>query len=146
MHGSRERGSVPDPIALAVEQNAVEFLFALGRAGGGEERDDPEIGLGDSVPWRHFVGWLDGRAVASASLFLAAGVAGLYFVCTAPDFRGRGIGAAISRAALEGARDLGFRRGVLGSSSMGHGVYRRLGFRDVCSVDVWEWPPEPAGS
>ena len=96
------------------------------------------IGLGDEVPWRHYLGRLEGRPVATASLFLAAGVAGIYFVSTAPEARRRGIGAAITRAALEGARALGCRTAVLGASAPGHGLYRRLGFEDVCAIEVYE--------
>src|ERR671925_163129 len=33
----------PDEIAAAIEQNDAAFLLALGRAGGGEERDDPRL-------------------------------------------------------------------------------------------------------
>ena len=98
------------------------------------------IGLDDQA-WRHFVGRLDGEPVATATTFLAAGVAGLYFVCTAPHARNLGIGAAISQAALVDARNTGYRVGVLGSSPMGQGMYERLGFRLVCSVHVYEWGP-----
>jgi GNAT superfamily N-acetyltransferase len=101
------------------------------------------IGL-DDVSWRHFVGRLDGTPAATASVFFAAGVAGLYFVSTAPDLRRRGIGAAISRAAMADAHEAGYHVGVLGSSPMGHAVYERLGFREVCEVTVYEWSPPGA--
>jgi GNAT superfamily N-acetyltransferase len=87
------------------------------------------------------VGVVDDAPVATATLFFTAGVAGLYFVSTVPAMRGRGIGAAISRVALVAARDLGYRVAVLGSSPMGYGVYERLGFREVCTVEVFEWSP-----
>lgn len=98
------------------------------------------IGLDDDG-WRHFVGRIDGTPVACATTFFAADAAGLYFVCTSPDARRRGIGAAISHAALGDARDAGWRIGVLGSSPMGQRVYERLGFRIVCTVRVCEWAP-----
>lgn len=99
------------------------------------------IGLGDDTSWRHYVGRLDGKPVATASLFFAAGVAGIYFVCTVPELRRRGLGAAISRHAMLAARELGLRTAVLGSSPMGHRVYERLGFREICPVVVYEWSP-----
>jgi GNAT superfamily N-acetyltransferase len=102
------------------------------------------IGLGDDVPWRHYVGRLRGRAVATATLLLAAGGAGVYFVLTAPEARRRGFGTAITLAALREARELGYRIGVLGASEMGRPVYQRLGFAEYCRIAVYEWrPPAP---
>ncbi|MFL5804666.1 MAG: GNAT family N-acetyltransferase [Roseiflexaceae bacterium] len=99
------------------------------------------IGLGDATPWRHYLAYSNGMPVATASLFLGAGVAGIYFVFTIDFARRRGIGAAITAAALRDARELGYRIGVLGASDMGYGVYRRLGFREYCTIDIYEWRP-----
>ena len=103
------------------------------------------LGLGDDSPWRHYVGRLGGRPVATATLLLAAGVAGVYFVLTAPPARRRGIGTAVTLAALREARDLGYRTGVLGASGMGLPVYRRLGFEEHCRIAVYEWNPPDEG-
>ena len=70
-------------------------------------------------------------AVAAAALFVGAGVAGIYNVCTVPEARGRGIAGAVTAAALDEGAARGCRLAVLGSSEMGYPVYRRLGFRDV---------------
>jgi ribosomal protein S18 acetylase RimI-like enzyme len=69
--------------------------------------------------------------VAAAALFVGAGVAGVYNVCTVPEVRGQGIGRAVTAAVLDDAVRRGLRIAVLGSSPMGYPVYRRLGFRDV---------------
>jgi GNAT superfamily N-acetyltransferase len=99
------------------------------------------LGLGDEGPWRHYVGILASEPVATATLFLGAGVAGIYFVCTVERARRQGIGAGITLAALQEARDLGFSVGVLGSSEMGYPVYRRLGFEEYCRIGLYEWLP-----
>ena len=94
--------------------------------------------------WRRFVATLDGRPVGTAGVHLAGGVAGLYNVETLAEFRRRGIGAAVSAAALRDARAQGYRVGILGSTDLGRNVYRRLGFEDVCAMRVFVWRPPGA--
>lgn len=97
------------------------------------------IGLSDEVPWRHFLGRLAGEPVATAWLFVGAGAAGVYFVSTRPSARRQGIGAAMTLAALRAGWDLGQYLGVLGSSGAGYPVYRRMGFRELCRIRLYEW-------
>jgi GNAT superfamily N-acetyltransferase len=98
-------------------------------------------GLSAQGAWHHYLGRWHGEPVATTSLFLGAGVAGIYFVWTLPGARRQGIGAAITLAALQDARRLGYRLGILGSSSMGYSVYQRLGFREYCTLELYEWLP-----
>jgi GNAT superfamily N-acetyltransferase len=97
------------------------------------------IGLADDEPVRHYLGRLDGEAVAAATLFLGAGVAGIYDVATIPAARQRGIGAAMTRHGLADARAAGYHFGILQSSAMGAPVYRRLGFREYCTIGQYLW-------
>ena len=86
---------------------------------------------------RHYLGHVDGRPVATSELYLAAGVAGLYFVGTLPAVRGRGIARAMTLAALRDARDMGYRVGTLQATPLGTPVYRRLGFRDFMTMGIY---------
>ncbi|MEM7050626.1 MAG: GNAT family N-acetyltransferase [Acidobacteriota bacterium] len=97
--------------------------------------------IGTEPPWHHFVARADGRPVATASLLEGAGVAGLYNVATIPEARNRGIAAEISRRALAVAADLGYRTAILQSTLMAVGVYRRLGFREVCKLTLFTGTP-----
>ena len=85
----------------------------------------------------HFVASLDGVPVGCATVFLGAGVAGLYHVGTVQKARGKGIGKAVTLAALEHARDLGIRTSILHASKEGEVIYRQIGFEEVCKVSHW---------
>ncbi|MEU0550445.1 GNAT family N-acetyltransferase [Micromonospora sp. NPDC005979] len=73
----------------------------------------------------------DGRIVGTAVAWLSHGLVTLYFVGTQPEQRRQGIGAAMTRAALDLARERGAHTAALTSSPVGEGIYRRLGFRPV---------------
>jgi ribosomal protein S18 acetylase RimI-like enzyme len=88
-----------------------------------------KIGIG-KTPWRVFVGYLEGKPVATNLLFNGAGVASVYGIATIPSARGKGIGAAITLKPLLEARDQqGYQYAVLFSTEMGVPVYQRIGFR-----------------
>ncbi len=94
------------------------------------------------APWRMFVGRIDARPVSTTMLFLGAGVASVFGVATLPEVRGQGIGAAVTLAAFEEAKRLGFSHGVLFATELGAPVYRRIGFSDVgASISRFLWRP-----
>ena len=100
----------------------------------------------EPVPLR-YVGRLDGRPVATSRLSLAGGAAGIYAVETLAEFRGRGIGRAMTLAPLLAARRLGYRIGTLQSSEAGFGVYRSIGFEEQFryAIHVGGVPPGSIG-
>ncbi len=96
-----------------------------------DEITDVEETLGlDNLARRRYLGFSRGVPVSSSMLFLAERVAGVFLVATVPEARGRGIGAAMTLAALDDAASRGYRIGVLQASPMGLSMYRGLGFRE----------------
>jgi len=78
----------------------------------------------------------DGQQVATSMLYLADGLAGIYCVSTRPEERKKGLGAHATAEALRVARRLGYRVGVLQSSSAGYNVYVGLGFGTYAQVPM----------
>lgn len=89
-----------------------------------------------------FLAEIDGQAVAAATLLVGAGVAGIYNVGTVEEERGRGIGAAITRAAMERARAQGAHVATLHAGPMAEPLYRRIGFELVGQTFVYAFRSE----
>jgi len=96
-----------------------------------------------NAPWRLYVGYMDGKAVATNLAYNGGGVTGLFCIGTIPEYRGRGIGTAITLAPLYDARDEGYQYGVLFASEFGMPVYERIGFRYVgMNIGRYVWSEE----
>jgi ribosomal protein S18 acetylase RimI-like enzyme len=79
-----------------------------------------------------FVGYINEEPVTISALILDDNVAGLYFVITKTEQRGRGFGTVITLAALKEARERGYQEAILQSSAMGYNIYKRIGFEEYC--------------
>jgi GNAT superfamily N-acetyltransferase len=127
--GDLERWRVPVRRAFGFPPLVDEAVIAAIGAHALERRDV-----------RCFLGLLGGEPVAASMLAPAGGVAGVYNVATLPSVRRRGIGTALTRAAMAAARADGHRWAVLLAEPAGEGIYRALGFEPLCRVETWLWP------
>jgi GNAT superfamily N-acetyltransferase len=118
----RESFNFSDPV--------IESFFELFRS----------RGFGDRLPWKLLLGTVEGKPVSSARLFFAAGVAGIYHVATIPAARGRGYGTEITLASLQLAKNCGYKTAILLASPSGYNLYRRLGFQECATADVFISP------
>jgi ribosomal protein S18 acetylase RimI-like enzyme len=91
--------------------------------------------------FEHLLGIVDGDAVATAGVFHGTRAAEVQHIVTEPSHRRRGIGTAMTSAALELVRREGSRYAVLTASPEGLGIYERLGFKVVASVRRFLGPP-----
>ncbi len=123
-----------------LEKFANTAVMGFGLPQNGEKACfDLFAGLGFDMPLRNYLGMIDGKPVATSQLFLAAGVAGIYWVATIPEARKQGIGMAMTLAPLQEARDMGYRIAILHPSEMGLGVYQRIGFEKYCNLSHGIW-------
>lgn len=91
-----------------------------------------------------WVGYIDGEPVATAATVVwPASVIGVYNIATAPAHRGRGCGEAITRHAINAAREAATpdARVILQSTSLGYALYRQLGFEEVTRIVVYNSVP-----
>jgi GNAT superfamily N-acetyltransferase len=132
------------------DQETLKILRAIEIAGFGAPENAAQYyydsyaysGFGDGTPWHHYIGWLHGEPVAIASLLLHAGVTGIYGVATIPQSRRQGVAAAITLHALHEARKLGYCIAVLSPTGMSDALYRRIGFREFCTLLHYDWSAE----
>jgi hypothetical protein len=82
-----------------------------------------------------FIAWLDGEPVGTSLAAVDDRVVQVSGVSVLRRARRRGVGAVVTAAAVAVAPD---RPAVLDSTSLGHGVYLGLGFRDVGRNTLWE--------
>ena len=90
---------------------------------------DPDIQL--------FVGRLDGTPVGTSIAIRSRAATGIYYVGTLPDARRRGVGIALTWAAVAVGRAWGYDTIALQSSAMGLQMYSEMGFRTVAPYVVF---------
>jgi len=103
------------------------------------------IGLDKHAPIEHYLARFRGEPVATASLFYAEGVVGIYNVATVPQYRRRGTGYTLMRNILHTAAKCGYQVAILQSSNKGLPLYKKLGFQEYCKVISYFWivgPPK----
>jgi ribosomal protein S18 acetylase RimI-like enzyme len=93
-----------------------------------------------------FLACVDDKPAAGAMTIVTHGVAGIYWVGTHPEARGRGLAELCTRAAGNAGFDLGARIAALQASPMGEPVYRRMGYFEVTRYPFlvqFKKPPAP---
>ena len=80
--------------------------------------------------YRGWIGYRDGRPVATAATLAAGGAIGLYSVATLPEHRRQGCAEAIARHALaQASAESGEGPYVLQSTPAGYALYEQMGYR-----------------
>ena len=125
-------GLPPDLDVNRVTTDTLADYSTVLAAGFGMPRDLADVVASPPLlgidPLTMLIGTVRGEPSGAAAVFVSAGVAGIYNIATVPQGRGRGIGAAMTWAAVRAGRDAGTTRAILQSSEQGAPVYARMGF------------------
>jgi ribosomal protein S18 acetylase RimI-like enzyme len=89
-----------------------------------------------------FIGYFEGKAASISAVCYGVGVAGIYCVGTIKEARRKGIGTAVTLTAIKEAKERGYEIVILHSSEMGYNAYKRMGFEEICKVNMLVWNTE----
>lgn len=78
-----------------------------------------------------FIVYLDGDPVSIAMTIVSHGVAGIYWVGSLEQARGRGLGRAVTAAATNAGFEMGAEIASLQASPMGRPIYAEMGYETV---------------
>tara|TARA_B100000809_G_C14973164_1_gene471688 strand:+ start:441 stop:830 length:390 start_codon:yes stop_codon:yes gene_type:complete len=99
--------------------------------------------FGDKSPFINYIAYINGKPVATSSVFYGGGVAGIYNVATLPSARGKGIGTTVTlQALIDTAVNTHYKHAVLLSSDMGKSVYESIGFKSFCDMSKYYYAPK----
>jgi GNAT superfamily N-acetyltransferase len=120
----------PEPtVATVARLNDLAYTF---------DRNDFERAL-QTMPSLHcYVARDEGRPVCCATGHDWEGDFSVTFVATVPEARGRGLASRLLTLALREARERGCTTTSLQATKAGEPVYRRLGYRGLGPVQMWE--------
>lgn len=117
-----QAGMVFELIRRVFFPNATPKSLTMGRRG---------VDISYEIDAVNYVAYFCGRPAGAGMLFCRGEMAGIYNMCTLPEFRGRGIATAILNAIVADARDRGCTHVGLTPTTMGRPLYERLGFREI---------------
>jgi ribosomal protein S18 acetylase RimI-like enzyme len=86
-----------------------------------------------------FVGYLDNKPVATASIYRDQHSAGIWDIIALPAVRRQGIGTTMTYFVAMQARQEGYRRVVLTASDEGLPVYQKMGFNKTGCFQVYNF-------
>jgi GNAT superfamily N-acetyltransferase len=87
-----------------------------------------------------FIAYLDGEPVSIALTIVSHGVAGIYWVGSLEQARGKGLGHAVTAAAMNAGFELGAEIASLQASPMGKPIYEAMGYETVFDYRLFMSP------
>jgi GNAT superfamily N-acetyltransferase len=94
--------------------------------------------LSSQSPQKLFLAYINEIPVATSLLFTSKNSAGIYYVSTLPAYRNKGCGLRITQAAMQSAKESGFKDVILQATPMGFKVYKRTGFKEYCHAEIYK--------
>jgi len=88
-----------------------------------------------------FLAYTDGEPVSIAMTIVSHGIAGIYWVGSLEQARGKGLGWTVTAVATNAGFDFGAEAASLQASPMGESLYEAMGYETICSYRLLLSPP-----
>jgi GNAT superfamily N-acetyltransferase len=142
-------GAVVAPVRSLQDQADWLDVFMEGFAEPEPVRPDFEQflarSLSDPQPvFYHLVARWQGEPCAISTVLRTPNSAGIYHVATRPQYRGRGLGRALTLAAMQAAQKMGYSTVILFATPDGYPLYQKLGFETISTADLYAWTGKEA--
>ena len=115
----------------------VESFKMTPHASAGYQQFGEIIGFSEDCDFQHLLVEYEGEPAGTATVFFNSGVAGISNIGVPERFRNRGLGTALSLAALDLARAPGVRYLIGSGSPLGMQVYRKAGIQEIGAFEMW---------
>jgi ribosomal protein S18 acetylase RimI-like enzyme len=141
--------SLPQGVEIArvqTQQDQVDWLNVLMEGFEEPEPSRPDFqqylahSISEPQPvFDHYLARWQSEPCAISTLLRAERAAGIYHVTVLPNYRGRGLGKALTLAAMYLAQRAGYSTAILAATPSGFPLYQRLGFETVSTADLFTW-------
>jgi ribosomal protein S18 acetylase RimI-like enzyme len=84
-----------------------------------------------------FIGYVDQQPVACSSVFFSQGIASIFDVMVSPAMREKGLGKAMTFAAMKEGADSGYSDLILTATDGAKFLYEKMGFKKVKMMSVY---------
>ena len=92
----------------------------------------------ENLNFHYYLGFFNGKPAASSILFKGKHAAGLFYIGTLHEFRGKGIAEAMVRHILIKAQNHGYAVSVLQASELGYPLYKKIGFEKYFTTNIYK--------
>lgn len=141
--------SLPNEVEITLvqtQQDQADWMSVLMEGFEEPEPSRPDFqqylanSLSESKPvFEHYIARWQGMPCAISTLLRADHGAGIYHVATLPEYRGHGLGKALTLTPMQSARQTGYDTAVLFASPSGYPIYQGLGFETISTADFYAW-------
>jgi len=93
----------------------------------------------DDINFDYYLGFFNGKPVATSIFFKGQGAAGIFYIGTVEEARGHGIAQAMVYYILNKSKIHGYRFCVLQASEMGYTLYKKIGFKEYHTTNIYRY-------